>query len=407
VATSPVQAGDFVTVIDPEPPPPGLGPTAHLSTFAGVKPGDHLFVDVPVQAAAGAPVTFTINVPNEEQGYNYTLHSTCGTQFIGRGNSPVRATTSQRARRVARKAPSVLVDPVSASVTLNGCGGTADLLVVGEDGETGLHSWQYLPAVALTEGGTVNVTGYQSATVLDFHYTALPGTQQVDVTRELRTSRGLLFSASGTGFFDGNSGGTQIPMPTPDGVVAVTTSTDVLFTAFSRPTIIAWGDNTDYTLDIQATALHAYTDAPSFDPATHAVTWPSDVDGQVPQLTLTGVQAARSDGDGNHTWTWDLLAPWTEGSAVYPVLPTTLFDFNPSLGDEPFVNRLTTATVPGGYDAARPRVFAGDLAGGVAGATGQIVVEDKLVNVALRAGGAGKRPAARSLRREGLSPRVR
>src|SRR5688500_10926160 len=71
-----VEAGGYVTVVKPEPPEPqevptAIGPNAHLSTFAGVQPGDHLFVDVPLNDVSGPePVSFTVNTPNEEQGFD-------------------------------------------------------------------------------------------------------------------------------------------------------------------------------------------------------------------------------------------------------------------------------------------------------------------------------------------------
>lgn len=401
VATSAVQAGDFVTVVDPlAPETRAIGLRAHLSTFAAVQPGDHLFVDVPVIAAQGASVQFTINVPNEQLGYDYVLYSTCGAAPIGRGNSPARA------KRPAggRKGAAVVVAPVTASVKLFGCGGTADLLVVGADGEGGVHSWQYQPGVGLTEGGTVDFASYESVVDQAYSYTAPPGTQRVELTRELRTARGSLYSSlKASVSFDGTAGSTTVAMPTPPGVVAITTSTVEPAQGFSRANYIEWGGNTAYALDIPTTALHAYSDVPVVDVAAHAVTWTQVVDGQTPQLTIASIQVARTDDNGPHTWTWDLVAPWSEGSVAYPVLPTTLFDFNPAVSDQPLVLRLTTARVPGGYDAARPRVFAGDLAGGVAGESGQVVFEDVFVNVAT----LGKRTAPRGLRRGGFTPPAR
>jgi hypothetical protein len=393
VATSPVQAGDFVTVIDPLPPVlTALGPAAHLSTFAAVQPGDHLFVDVPVPATQGASVLFTINVPDEQQGYDYELNSTCGTAQIGRGAPP--PIPDRRARR--RNASAIVIAPVTNTVELFGCGGMADLLVVGRDGDGIARSWQYQPNVALIADGTVDIATLQPVADQSYTYTTVTGTSQVEVTRELRTARGFLYSASTTAtFFDGNVGSGTLSMPTPDGVLAITTSTAELSIGFSQATVIEWGANTDYTLDFPATGLHPYTDVPLFDTPTHAITWPAAVDGRTPQLTLATVQTSRTDSDGDHTWTWDLVAPWSEGTVAYPVLPTTMFDFNPGTGDEPFVQRLTTASVPGGYDAARPRVFVNDLEGRVAGASGQVVFERVFVN----RGELKNRTAPRGVRR--------
>jgi hypothetical protein len=376
VATSEVEAGGFVTVVDPLPLEQGvIGPTAHLATFAAVQPGDHLFRDVPVLPVQGASVQFTVSVPNEELGYDYTLHSTCGSAAIGRGDPPQ---VPDQARK--RKRSAIAAVPVSNTVELFGCGARTDLLVVGTDSEGGVHSWQYQPDVALVADGTVTFSSYESVVDQSYSYTALEGTSRVVVSRELRTAHGSLYTANADVFFDGTSGSTTIPMPTPDGAIAITTSTDELFQGNSQANIIEWGANTDYTLDIPAIKLHAYVDPPVVDVATHAVTWTDQIDGQPAQLTIASMQIGRTDDNGPHTWTWNLVAPWHDGNAAFPVLPTTLFDFNPAINDEPFVLRLTTAKVPGGYDAARPRVFAGDLEGGVAGASGQIVFEDLFIN---------------------------
>lgn len=406
VAASPVQAGDFVTVIDPlSSVPTAIGATAHLSTFAAVQPGDHLFVDVPVETAQGASVQFTINVPDEQQGYDYVLYSTCGSASIGRSSVPDGRKRPARGRKA-----SAIATPLSATVELFGCGGTADLLVVGSDRDGFAHSWAYQPGVALVADGTIDVASYQPAVDQSYTYTRQNHTNAVAVARELRTARGSLYTAGGSVFFEGDTGSTTIPMPTPAGVVAITTSTDELSFGFSQSTVIEWGANTDYTLDFSAIGLHPYGDAPSIDTATHAVTWPAAVAGQTPQVTLTTIQVGRTDEAGRHDWTWDLVAPWSEGAATYPVLPTTLFDFNAGNSDEPFVQRLTTAQVPGGYAATRPRVFAGDLAGGVAGASGQIVIEDMFINPGelrtriaprsnVRRGTATSRPRTRVVRR--------
>ena len=398
VATSPVEAGGFVTVVDPEPPPPGLiGPTAHLATFAGVQPGDHLFRDVPLESAQGASVQFTISVPNEQQGYDYTLYSTCGTASIGRGNSPARARRPAR----GRKAAAIAAEPLIANVELFGCGGRADLLVVGTDSDNFVRSWQYQANVALVTEGTVTFSSYQSPEDQTYSYTVLDNTSNLHVTRELRTARGTLYTIDTFASVEGSSGSLNVSMPTPEDAIAITTTTDELnFPSSSRPTIVEWGLNTSYTLDIPATRLHAYDDAPVLDIPGHAVTWIDQTAGQAPQLTITSTQNSRSDENGSHTWTWDLVAPWQAGKVAYPVLPTTLFDFNPASNDEPFVQRLTTAKVPGGYDAARPRVFAGDLQGGVAGASGQILVEDLFIT----RGELRSRIAPRGVRRN-VAPR--
>jgi hypothetical protein len=372
VATGMVQAGDFVTVIDPLSPVEIGGPV-HLSTFAGVRPGDHLLRDVPVPVTQGDSIRLTITIPDEQQGYDYVLYSTCGSTPIARGSAP-----TARARGATRSVSAA--PPLTALVQLFGCDDTEDLLVVGSDSEGRPHSWQYRPNVALTPGRMVTIESYEPIADQTYAYTALAGTSQVAVTRELRTGQGTLYSVSTHVAVEGTAGSIRLPMPTPAGVVAVTTSTDVVPSSVSQATVIDWGANTDYALDFAAADLHDYRAAPGFDVASHAVQWTSAAEGQIPALTISSLHVQRIDAGGPHVWTWDLVAPWTEGALAYPVLPTTRFDFNPGATDEVAVERLTTAKVPGGYDAVRRRVFAGDLKARVVGASGQIVLQDLVAN---------------------------
>ncbi len=375
-ATAILEAGGYVTVVKPEAPIRGeaaaIGPRANLATFAAVQPGDHLYVDVPFDDGSAGEVGFTVQVPNEELGYGYRLHTTCGSAFIGTGQSPVRGNKRTRTRGA------IAAEPLAATVALTGCGGMADMLVVGTDNDGQVRSWQYRANVAVVQDAVVEFTSYESPTNQAYAYTVFPGTYRVDVARDLRTARGFLYTGNTSVFFEGNtSGSTTIDMPTPAGVLAITTSTAAGASGYSRGRVIDWGANTSVELDFTAVGLHAYGASPTFDATTREVTWTETLDGEAPQLTIARVSAFRSEGEVGTLWSWELVTPWTERKVAYPVLPTTLFDFNFKTTDEPFVQRLTTAQAPGGYDAVRSRVFAGDLEGAVVSGTGRIVIEDQ------------------------------
>jgi hypothetical protein len=375
-ATAIVEAGGYVTVVKPEPPeevPTAIGPRAHLSTFAGVQPGDHLFVDVPIEVEGPASVSFTINTPNEEQSREYNLHTTCGSAFIGRGDPPDGINRrARRARRVAGEGTTV-----STTVELVGCGGMADMLVISSDGKGGPRGWIYRANVPVTAEGTVDFVGeYAELEEQTFTYTMSPETRRISARRELRTARGALYSDGTDRFLESTTESFSLRMPTPPDVVAVTTSTALLANGFSRTNVLDWGaNNSSYELDFTAVGLHPYSGEPSYDVPRHEIVW-TEGDGKAAQFTIASLRTTRSDDEVSNTWTWDLVTPWDSQKLAYPRLPTTLFDFSPRADDEISVQRLTTAQVPGGYNAARPRVFIDDPEGTVVGPTGRVVFEE-------------------------------
>ncbi len=72
---------------------------------------------------------------------------------------------------------------------------------------------------------------------------------------------------------------------------------------------------------------------------------------------VTGVSAVRAGSDGG-SWTWRVAAGSAAvGAVVYPTLPPTIFDFNFRGTDTLGIFEAAAVAAPGGYDAARPRVF--------------------------------------------------
>ena len=69
-----------------------------------------------------------------------------------------------------------------------------------------------------------------------------------------------------------------------------------------------------------------------------------------------------------------MIAPRSGTSVTYPQLPSFGFDFNPTATDTVGIDQLTTASVPGGYAAARPTGF-GDFTPLVIGTTSKLVVQ--------------------------------
>lgn len=383
-ASAVLHAGGFVTVLQLPPAQarasaPGEGPPpphTQLTTFAGVKGGDDLHLDLDPVALESTDITFDLSVPDEGLGRRYTLYSSCGTQTLTR--SLVRA--GGRAAGVG----SGEVPPLTAPVTLTGCGGTADMLVVSSDSETQAVSWLYNPAVVVADGVAVNLTdAYQDATDVTFTYTRVaPILDGLTVQRELRSAHGSLGFVTNlrTATPDIATAIASVtePLPGAAGLLAVTTTTDQPNAGHGQQTFFEWGGTGDYTIDYPAVALHGYASTPSVDVDSHAVLWTEAGGGVAPDFVFGSYDLSRTDDNGLNTWSWQIVAPYTagQGKLTYPRLPATIYDYNPATGEEPALQRLTTVKAPGGYDAFRAHAFNVDPSNAVTGATGRIVFEE-------------------------------
>jgi hypothetical protein len=388
-ASAVLHAGGFVTAVQvtqlPQQPvragaafeaPPG--PDSQLHTFAGVKPGDDLHLDLDPVTPETTDITFDLTVPDEQLGRTYTLYSSCGTQDL---QPPAgRGLERRRAAGIGSGAATL-----TATVTLTGCGATADMLVVSSGSEVNAVSWLYQPAVAVADGVPVDLTdvAYQDATDVAFTYNHVaPTIDSLDVRRELRSAHGALGFAmveqTATPDRDTAIASVTQPFPGAAGLLAVTTTTDVPNTGNGQQTVFEWGGTGDYTLDYSAVALHGYASLPGAEVGSHEIAWTEAGGGVAPDFMIGSYQLDRIDDNGDNTWTWQIVAPYTAGQAklTYPVLPTTLYDYNPAATERPRVQQLTTVKAPGGYDAFRAHAFSLDPSSAVTGATGRIVSED-------------------------------
>jgi hypothetical protein len=399
-----VDDGGFVTVIEPPPLSAVEAARTRLVTFAGVKLLDELHVDVSPLGFVPPPVTFNLSVPDEQLGNTYTLYSSCGTQAIGVGTAPVRAGAVAAVAAVA----------LTTSVTLTGCDGMADMLVVSTDAGGKLVGWQYQPNVAVADAANIAFTGaYLPPVDTTFTYTQIsPTSTGLGVVRELRTARGSVYrSAQATAPSGGVMATVTIPMPAPVGVQAITTSTDQPSTGNGRQTIVEWGAaDQSYLLDYAGAALRDYATRPALDTATQAITW-TEAAGAAPDFVLGTYRADRADVVPHETIR-RIVAPYaTDPSGLatlqYPTLPTTLYDFNARTGDLISLERLVTMKVPGGYDAARAGAFDSDIPTAIVGATGRIVYQELVLPPLAVQPAAAAPPISRTLPRGRFTPRAR
>ena len=141
--------------------------------------------------------------------------------------------------------------------------------------------------------------------------------------------------------------------------------------------VVQWGAPSVLAVDLAGALLPLYDTVPSFTSATHAVSWTAGT-GAAPDFVIGDVRAYRFSAPPYASWRWRIVAPYATTVAL-PVLPAAVGEYNIVDDDFPTVDQLTTAKVPGGYDAVRARLHSlsnpGQLEGLVTGATGRIVYE--------------------------------
>jgi hypothetical protein len=372
-ASAVVGAGGSVTALKPfEAPPAGKFAPDEIRTFAGVKPGDHLVLS----RAVSESVSFNLvaaAAPGAESPFRvqYAVYSTCA------GQQQNNITPGGSGGGSGDPAP-------GGQVTLQDCGGTADVAVVASEDVTprltgkvaAEINWLgsvYHGNATLADSTTLDLSGdtYDTSPAVTFTYDNMPAnTNSILVSHSPILPHGRLGPFQG----DATSGSVTInEAKTPATKAIVDTQVNV----FAQHEVIDWGDiSSTYTLDLGATLLKEPT-FPSFDPATGKLTWDEAAQGATPDATLVGITVRRVEPNLSK-WHWEIVAPYAAGSITYPKLPTDVFDWTPLDSDEISRDPVTSVKVPGGYDALRARAFdVNDRLGfsaAVAGASGRAVV---------------------------------
>jgi hypothetical protein len=243
-----------------------------------------------------------------------------------------------------------------------------------------MTSWLYEPAVAVADGVPVALADdYQATTDVTFSYTGVASNlDDLSIVRELRSGRGNVAFFAQTVSPDGTTTASLTePLPVVAGLMAVTVTAENPSTGHGRQTVIELGGDGDYTLDFGAVALHGYASTPGADAGSHAIAWSEASGGVAPDFVAGSSTLQRAGDDGLNTWSWQIVAPYSgQAKLTYPVLPTTLYDYNPAAEEQLAVQQLTTIKAPGGYDAFRARAFNTDPVNAISGAPGRIVFEE-------------------------------
>lgn len=344
VATAALAPGGFVTAVSPFAMP---GDDDRITTFAGVKPGDQLEL---AEQTTSTSITVNVTVPVDASPRvaGYRVSTSCGESDLGGGGGA----------------------PTAGQLMLDDCNGMADVVVESQDANgIGIRAF-YKANVAVTDNGTLAFTdAYQALETATFRYMNVPAGRGVSVANSLVTARGTVVEKQARAM--AGAGGVVATIARP--VVAGAKGINLTFVGSQgsndQQLVGEWGPvSTVYTLDFAGVLLPAIT-TPSFDIATRAFRWTSTGTGQ-PDMLIANVGLQRA----NKTWSWEIAAPYSDGSLVLPALPADSATLNPAAGDTATGNEVTTAKLPGGYDAIRARAFSDGFESFLATPSGRVVL---------------------------------
>ena len=340
-ATQIMAPGGFVSVVDPT----ALG----VDTFAGVKPGDVLHVDLQVPPPQDS-ITFTLSVPSDGAAVFYELATSCGTADLSTDNDG------------------------PTQVTLAGCGGVADMMVSTADDNALPLDTLYVPGVAVADGSAIALTGsyHPSAaqTVVDIDVP--PGVTDVNTQHTLFGPHGALATSPVSVFQHDDVNVFDYTQPSDPTITSA--FEQVLFGGtFEQPSVQAvadWGaaDTATEVTEIGEQRVPDFAAVPVFDVIAQQLQWQL-VDGGSGG-TVDVVYADLAFDRGGTTWSWQLVAPGSAaGALAFPQLPTDVFAFDGAAGDGISVVSVEVGHVPGGYDAVRARGLDADFDVQLAGTT--------------------------------------
>jgi hypothetical protein len=344
IASQVMDAGGFVTLVNPYLLV-GFGGGNQLVTWAGVKPGDHLVLD---NSSVQMFATVTFQLPLAVGAASYNFYASCNNTML-----PYSTPTGTG------------ISSVDEQVSLYGCGGTADLLLVASDIDNQPVSYFYVPAQPINDGDTIDYTAKTFTAVVqrafEFDNNASPN-NPVTIGDQFITSRGQVFQQQNLPVGGTTVATTFFEPGLPTGALDVVTTQQTV--ANTTRNTVAWGPTAaDYTADYAASLLGDFTVDPSLDTGTHAISWTLGA-GKAAQFAFGEIFASRLSATG---WSWQIVGP--SGTQLQlPTLPTDVADFNIVATDSFTIGEADVGAAPGGYDAYRANAFAGPP--GVIGASG-------------------------------------
>ncbi|MGN6109039.1 MAG: hypothetical protein ACTHU0_28295 [Kofleriaceae bacterium] len=362
VATAEMVAGGYVTAVSPFDEPGQADPV--LFSYAGVQPGDALKLQ-----AARDPELIEVNVRLQRTsgGAGYVLHTSCNNV---RYDFPDNAGSA---------------NPLGGRIQIPGCP-TTDMLVEAYGADGIPTRYMYASDVPLVAGEWANPWkgDYLAMSDVTYTYQHLPeGLGDVFAITSLMDDTGMSRVRLLVVPAENRTAVTTEKRPKVSGVRQLVTS-EIITGGVGIHYIDDWGPVDDYTLDVDDALLREYATPPLFDATSRTLSWSTLPSGLAPDLANARLRFSRS---ATEAWRWIILSPLgTTDEVKFPVLPGDAQAFNPIESDAVDYEVLTTAKVPGGYDAARPVYFSDRITGVMRPASGRIVRQSLELTLATRAG---------------------
>jgi hypothetical protein len=330
-----INAGGYVTAVDPFPAAAGLPSTTALRTFAGVKPGDNLKLSDSI-GSSNVTMTVTLPVQGDPSITKYTVGSSC-TPFpeafpsTGSGFQPT--------------------GPVEFLPTC----ATADIIATSYNNSGAVVGYFVVAGQTVTANATIDYSSksYTAPTNRTYTFNNKPGDlYPLAVIERIGLGGGEILKVEGT-----TSDTLTMGIPTVANGVSVVSAYADSATTNSHHMLFDWGpvSTTAFTTDVGARKLANIT-AASFDAASHMLSW-TEANGAAPEFSYVGLFATRTTTTSTFGVDWYMIAPRTAANAKFPKLPVGAVDYNPDADDIINIGEITLGKVPGGYDAIRANGF--------------------------------------------------
>ncbi len=150
------------------------------------------------------------------------------------------------------------------------------------------------------------------------------------------------------------TGTTTLQAPLAAGATVVTRTDSVGAFPLSSQHVVVWGPATAVTTVDLANPLRAYTSRPTFDAATHAVSWTEEDEGAIGDAVLVGMSYVRPATGGVLRWEM-VAARGPEPRVIWPRLPRR--ELEPRATQPPEMFELVTLATDGDDARIRSRLL--------------------------------------------------
>jgi hypothetical protein len=321
--------GGFVTAVVPDTQNAG---SQLVDSFVTAQPDDDLHLALTTFPSKAVSLSITFPADPDPAVTSYELLTSCGITDAA---------------------------PPTATVDLQGCGDTIDLVIASFDKNQAPVHALYAPSVSIG-GGSATVAGsYKALLPQTFTYTNVsPVATRVDALEIVRGPHGTVFFAGGSA--TPANGQATVSTSTVDGAGLFQISLHSFHPhagVFDDQSVFVWGpSDAGDTID-DTDRLADYTSAPSFSTTNHDLTWTVG-DGRAPNTVLASVFVSRN----GTSWLLRTESAGGHPAIAFPVLPLIDgFDFNPGTNDSVIVSSVDGVDFPGGYDAIRTHALDDDL----------------------------------------------